>query len=78
MKKLIIISTIFVLTYTMSNARCYTGFACSLENIETKQLILFKNYIDNYFKKSPKEANYITGKYSIFSYNDLFTFNKLV
>ena len=56
-------------------ASCYSGFACSISNLQLQET---KNVIENYFAKNVVEPNYFTGSTNIITYNDLFLFNTIV
>lgn len=73
MRKLLLFLWLIMLNSAF--ASCYTGFACSIENL---QAIEHANTINNYFAKNVPEINYITGKFNILNYNDLFLFNTIV
>lgn len=81
MCKLIILSFLFVSTSLNSFADCYTGFACNLQQLQTQQEKEHQNFINlinKYFEKRYIEKDYITDKFKINSYNEIFSFNTIL
>lgn len=73
MRKMFLFMTFIMLNPAFAN--CYTGFACSIEGLQVFERV---NTINNYFAKNVPEVNYITGKFDVSNYNDLFIFNTVV
>ena len=62
-------------------ADCYTGFACNLQQIEKEEIKNYQNFINlinKYFEKRYIEKDYITDKFKINSYNEIFSFNTIL
>ena len=81
MYKYIIVFPLFFLSVQNCFANCYTGFACNLQqlqNDEIKKHQNFINLINKYFEKRYIEKDYITDKFNISSYNDIFVFNTIL
>ena len=81
MYKIIIffVSVIFVVQNAF--AGCYTGFACNLQQLQDEQIKKhqnFINFINKYFEKRYIEKDYITDKFKITSYKDIFSFNTIL
>ncbi len=78
---ILMIITMMNITSISAMAGCFTGFACSIEELEQKNLQQTAEYItiiNNYFSKTVKEINYITGKQEINNYRDIFILNTIV
>lgn len=64
-----------------SGADCTTGFACSIDELNQREVKLLKEFnysVLNYFSKHAHEIDYSKGVYKISDYNDLFVFNTIV
>ncbi len=62
-------------------AGCYTGFACSLEDLEKIEQQNNKEFIfvlNKFFNKSVKEPVFLANQNNITNYRDLFIFNTIV
>ena len=63
-----------------SYADCFTGFACSVEELQIKQNQQEKQIIDfinSYFEWRVNEIDYITKKTKIKEYRDIFVYYKI-
>lgn len=81
MKNIIILAALLLLSQNIVLADCFTGFACSIADLEDKQSEHYKeiiSVIQNYFNKKNLEKNYVTGKYTINNYNDIFSYNTIL
>ncbi len=62
-----------------SYADCFTGFACSIEDLNIRELQQKQqviSFINSYFDRQVKEINYTSKKLDIKEYRDIFVFNK--
>ena len=60
-------------------ADCYTGFACSVSEIQKKQIEQEQqiiNFINSYFDRQVKEFNYTRKESEINEYRDIFVYYK--
>ena len=81
MYKYIIVFALFVLSSSNCFANCYTGFACNLQQLQNEEIKKHQNFIgliNKYFEKRYIEKDYITDKFNITSYNDIFLFNTIL
>ena len=81
---------VFLLFFTMYTliifassaiASCYTGFACSINDLEEKQTQQnheFINAINDYFDKKPNADLFFSKADNSLAYNDLFIFSTIV
>ena len=79
--KFFIILSALLLSVQYVLADCYTGFACSLDELQKKELqqnIENTKLILNYFDKSNRNFDFINKKYITNNYNDLFTYNVIL
>lgn len=79
--KIILSLFVFLNLSLISFANCYTGFACSIsemENQSIKQFYEFNNNLNKYFSKKINEDFFFSTKPSIITYNDLFIFSTIV
>ncbi len=83
MKNFFKVLSVFIIFLSVSNntfADCYTGFACSIKDLNKQNTDNqeFINNINNYFNKQVNE-NLFFGKLDTnINYNDLFIFNTIV
>ncbi len=78
--KTVLILCVFILASTSAFANCYTGFACSIKDLNNNSQQT-KEYIDNinhYFNKTVNENLYFGKLSSNINYNDMFIFNTIV
>lgn len=81
MFKFIIVFTFVFLFVQNAFADCYTGFACNLQQLQEDETRKYQNFIgliNKYFEKRYIEKDYITDKFKITSYNDIFAFNTVL
>lgn len=81
MYKFFIVLFVFLFSQQMIFASCHTGFACNLQQLqdeEIKKQQNFINLINKYFEKRYIEKDYITDKFKINSYNEIFSFNTIL
>lgn len=79
--KLLLFLLVFFNIALFSFANCYTGFACSISEIENQAIKQFNQYqqnLENYFSKKINEDSFFSKKPSKLTYNDLFIFNTIV
>ncbi|MBQ3642682.1 hypothetical protein II906_12275 [bacterium] len=60
-------------------ADCFTGYACSIDvlaRLEMERDLKIINFINSYFDREAKEINYISGKYDMKNYDDVFVYYK--
>lgn len=81
MCKNLIVLSLFIFSLSSCYANCYTGFACNLEQLQDEEIKKHKsfiNLINKYFEKKYIEKDYITDKFKINSYNEIFSFNTIL
>lgn len=64
-----------------SLADCFTGFACSISDLEQENNLqnqAYQNTINNYFDKTISADLFFNQNKNNFQYNDLFIFNTIV
>ena len=75
-------SLLVLLNLSLSSfANCYTGFACSIMEIENqmiKQIDKYNQVLNKYFSKKIDEDFFFNQKSSNLSYNDLFIFSTVL
>lgn len=79
--KLLLTFCIFFNMVLCSFASCYTGFACSINDLEQKQAKKHKEFnenLNNYFSKKINSDYFFSKRYSNIVYNDLFIFSTIV
>ncbi len=80
MKKILILFA-FIFGSSSAFASCETGFACSVSELNMRQILLeeqFVNDMNDYFNKNINEELFFNYKNPNLSYNDLFIFNTIV
>lgn len=71
---------VFILSQN-SFADCHTGFACNLQQLQEEEIKKYQSFIsliNKYFEKRYIEKDYISDKFNILSYNDMFVFNTIL
>ncbi|MCD7878664.1 MAG: hypothetical protein LUG16_01870 [Candidatus Gastranaerophilales bacterium] len=61
-------------------ASCYTGFACSIDDLEKQQANKYDEYtaaLHKYFDKDINEDIFFKKNYNDLTYNELFIFNTI-
>ncbi len=79
--KLLLVFCVFFSLVLCSYADCYTGFACSITDLEQKQAKKYKEFNENLNKYFIKETNadfFFVKKFPQIAYNDLFMFNTIL
>lgn len=76
--KIILVFTVFLSVALITYANCYTGFACSVSDLELSQINEFNSNLNNYFDKNINDTMFFTKKRSQLTYNDLFIFNTIL
>ena len=81
MHKFFIIFILLFINFQICFASCHTGFACNIQELENDEVQKYQNFIsliNKYFEKRYIEKDYITDKFKINSYNEIFTFNTIL
>lgn len=79
--KLFLVFCVFFSVVLSSYGSCYTGFACSIRDLEQKQAKKYKEFNENlnkYFVKKTNEELFYVKKLPQIAYNDLFLFNTIL
>lgn len=83
MKKSLYLSMIICAIFCSAmkaQADCYTGFACSLSDLEAKEAIQMKqnyDFVKNYFNKNIMPQSFAIKTPNSQNYKDLFLFNTI-
>lgn len=79
--RIFLVIFMFLNSMLISYADCFSGFACSISEIENQAIKQFEQYqqnLENYFSKKINEDSFFSKKPSKITYNDLFIFNTIV
>lgn len=76
--KLLFAFCVFFSVVLVCNASCYTGFACSIGDVEQIQYKEYFENLNNYFSKNINTDYFFSKKLSQIGYNELFLFNTIV